>query len=168
MITAPASIAWLFNVRGGDVIRSPLPLAQAILNADGSARLFLDPAKVTPDLPAWLGNEVRLETPDDLPAALAELSGKRVLIDPAQSSAWYFETLKDAGARRSSARRSRAPCPGPARTPWRSRARAAPTCATAPPSPASCTGSPPRRRTPCPTRWRWWASWRASARPPAR
>ena len=31
MITAPASIAWLFNIRGGDVIRSPLPLGQAIL-----------------------------------------------------------------------------------------------------------------------------------------
>ena len=98
VITAPASIAWLFNVRGGDVIRSPLPLAQAILSADGSARLFLDPAKVTPDLPAWLGNEVRLETPADLDGALAELTGKRVVIDPAQSSAWYFETLKEAGA----------------------------------------------------------------------
>src|SRR6185312_3473776 len=31
VITAPASIAWLFNIRGGDVIRSPLPLGQAIL-----------------------------------------------------------------------------------------------------------------------------------------
>jgi Xaa-Pro aminopeptidase len=98
VITAPASIAWLFNVRGGDVIRSPLPLAQAILNADGSARLFLDPAKVTADLPAWLGNEVRLETAADVDRALSELSGKRVVIDPAQSSAWYFETLKAAGA----------------------------------------------------------------------
>jgi Xaa-Pro aminopeptidase len=29
VITAPASIAWLFNIRGGDVIRSPLPLSQA-------------------------------------------------------------------------------------------------------------------------------------------
>ncbi|HEX6866085.1 MAG TPA: aminopeptidase P family N-terminal domain-containing protein, partial [Caulobacteraceae bacterium] len=63
VITAPASIAWLFNVRGGDVIRSPLPLGQAILNADGSARLFLDPAKVTPGLLEWLGNEVSLEKP---------------------------------------------------------------------------------------------------------
>ena len=98
VITSPSSIAWLFNIRGGDVIRSPLPLAQAILNADGTARLFLDPAKVTPDLPAWLGNEVRLETPADLGAALAELTGAPVLVDPAQSSAWYFEALKDAGA----------------------------------------------------------------------
>jgi Xaa-Pro aminopeptidase len=98
VLTAPSSIAWLFNVRGGDVIRSPLPLGQAILNKDGSARLFLDPVKVSPELRAWLGNEVALETPDDLPAALADLKGKRVLIDPGQSSAWYFDTLLKAGA----------------------------------------------------------------------
>ena len=99
VITAPASIAWLFNIRGGDVIRSPLPLGQAILAADGSARLFLDPAKVTPDLPAWLGNAVRLETPDDLPQALAELKGLSVVVDPGQSSSWYFDTLGVAGAK---------------------------------------------------------------------
>ena len=98
VITAPASVAWLFNIRGGDVIRSPLPLGQAILYADGAARLFLDPVKVTPDLPAWLGNQVRLESPDALPAALAELGGKRVMIDPAQSSSWYFDTLAAASA----------------------------------------------------------------------
>jgi Xaa-Pro aminopeptidase len=98
VLTAPSSIAWLFNVRGGDVIRTPLPLGQAILNKDGSARLFLDPAKVTPELPAWLGNQVRLETPEDLPQALAELKGRKVLVDPAQSSAWYFDTLQAAGA----------------------------------------------------------------------
>lgn len=98
VLTAPSSIAWLFNVRGGDVIRSPLPLSQAILNKDGTARLFLDPAKVTADLPAWLGNQVTLETPDDLPGALADLKGKRVLVDPGLSSAWYFETLTQSGA----------------------------------------------------------------------
>jgi len=98
LITAPASSAWLFNIRGGDVIRSPLPLSQAILSADGTARLFLDPAKVTPDLPAWLGNGVTLEPPEALPDALADLSGQRVLVDPGQSSAWFFEALQKAGA----------------------------------------------------------------------
>ncbi|MFI4934194.1 MAG: aminopeptidase P family protein [Caulobacterales bacterium] len=98
LITAPASIAWLFNIRGGDVIRSPLPLSQAILNADGTARLFLDPAKVTADLPAWLGNAVTLEPAEALAGAIGDLKGRRVLVDPGQSSAWYFETLKDAGA----------------------------------------------------------------------
>jgi len=98
VLTAPASIAWLFNIRGGDVIRSPLPLGQAILNADGSAALFLDPAKVSPELPAWLGNGVSLEPPQALAGALAALKGRKVLIDPGLSSAWYFETLKAAGA----------------------------------------------------------------------
>ena len=99
VITAPASIAWLFNVRGGDVIRSPLPLSQAIVKADGTARLFIDPAKVTEPLPAWLGNQVSLETPDALDGALADLAGQSVLVDPGQSSAWYFDTLVAAGAK---------------------------------------------------------------------
>ena len=98
VITAPGSIAWLFNIRGGDVIRSPLPLSQAILRKDGTARLFLDPAKVTGDLPAWLGNQVTLENPEVLPAAMAELKGLKVLVDPGQSSSWYFDTLAADGA----------------------------------------------------------------------
>jgi Xaa-Pro aminopeptidase len=98
VITAPASIAWLFNIRGGDVIRTPLPLSQAIVRDDGTARLFLDPDKVTEDLPAWLGNQVSLEDPDALDGALAELKGAKVLVDPGQSSAWYFDQLASAGA----------------------------------------------------------------------
>jgi Xaa-Pro aminopeptidase len=98
LITAPASIAWLYNVRGGDVIRSPLPLAQTLVRADGRARLFLDPAKVSDALPAWLGDGVMLETPERLADAISELKGQRVLVDPAQASAWYFAELEAAGA----------------------------------------------------------------------
>ncbi|MBI2262255.1 MAG: aminopeptidase P family protein [Caulobacterales bacterium] len=98
VLTAPASIAWLFNIRGGDVIRTPLPLGQAVVRADGTARLFLDPRKVTNELPGWLGDAVTLEAPEALSAALDGLSGQSVLIDPGQSSAWYFDRLKAAGA----------------------------------------------------------------------
>ena len=98
VLTAPASIAWLFNVRGGDVIRTPLPLAQAVVEADGSARLFIDPKKVTNELPGWLGDQVRVESPEALDGALESLKGRRVLIDPGVSSAWYFERLAQAGA----------------------------------------------------------------------
>ena len=99
LLTAPASIAWLFNLRGGDVIRSPLPIGQALLSADGSARLFLDPGKVGPELPGWLGNAVTIEAPAALEPALHALAGKRVLVDPAQSSAWCFDTLEGSGAK---------------------------------------------------------------------
>ena len=39
-----------------------------------------------------------LEAPDALAGALADLKGLPVLVDPALSSAWYFEALKAAGA----------------------------------------------------------------------
>ncbi|MDI6625244.1 MAG: aminopeptidase P family protein [Brevundimonas sp.] len=98
ILTAPSSIAWLFNIRGGDVIRTPLPLAQAVVKADGTARLFLDPRKVTNALPGWLGDAVTLEAPEALPAALDALKGQAVLVDPGQSPAWYFDRLEAAGA----------------------------------------------------------------------
>jgi len=98
VLTAPASIAWLFNIRGGDVIRTPLPLSQAIVKTDGTAQLFMDPRKVTNALPGWLGDAVTLEAPEALEGALDALAGQKVLVDPGQSSAWYFDRLSGAGA----------------------------------------------------------------------
>ena len=97
VLTGPTSLAWLFNIRGGDVIRSPLPLGQAIVGADGQAKLFLDPGKVTDDLPAWLGNATELLPPEALLPALKALAGQRVLLDPANASAWYFDTVAASG-----------------------------------------------------------------------
>jgi Xaa-Pro aminopeptidase len=98
VITSPASIAWLFNVRGGDVARTPLPLGEAVLHKDGTADLFLADEKVSPELRQWLGNEVAVKPSTELRPTLVSLSGKKVKLDPATSSAWYFEQLKAAGA----------------------------------------------------------------------
>jgi Xaa-Pro aminopeptidase len=98
VITSPASIAWLFNIRGGDVSRTPLPLGEAVLRADGTADLFLAEEKVTRDLREWLGNEVAVKRSEELEPTLASLKGKRVRLDPASASAWYFEQLAAAGA----------------------------------------------------------------------
>jgi Xaa-Pro aminopeptidase len=98
VITSPASIAWLFNVRGGDVARTPLPLGESILHADGAADIFLAKEKVTPELREWLGNEVSVRGSEELPDALTQLGGKKVRLDPATASAWYFEQLRSAGA----------------------------------------------------------------------
>jgi len=98
VITSPASIAWLFNVRGGDVARTPLPLGEAILHKDGTADLFLADEKVSPELREWLGNQVAIKPSDELQPTLRGLSGKKVKLDPSTSSAWYFEELKAGGA----------------------------------------------------------------------
>ncbi|MGE0739870.1 MAG: aminopeptidase P family protein [Hyphomonadaceae bacterium] len=98
VITSPASIAWLFNVRGGDVARTPLPLGEALLRADGTADLFLADEKVSAELRQWLGNEVAVKPSSELQPTLASLTGKKVKLDPSTASAWYFEQLQTAGA----------------------------------------------------------------------
>ncbi|MBI1339969.1 M24 family metallopeptidase [bacterium] len=107
VITSPASIAWLFNVRGGDVSRTPLPLGRAILHADGQAELFLRPEKVTPELGSHLGNEVQIRPIRELEHRLHKLAGKRVALDPSAASAWFFETLNGLGAE---VKRAQDPC----------------------------------------------------------
>lgn len=99
ILTSPSSLAWAFNIRGGDVIRTPLPLGQAIVDKDGHARLFLEPAKVTDDLAAHLGNAVALQAPQALNAAIAALAGKTVMLDPSLASSWYFDAVERAGAK---------------------------------------------------------------------
>lgn len=99
VITAPPSIAWLFNIRGGDVSRSPLPLSFAILNADGTATLFVAPEKISDETRAHLGNEVSLRPESEFAAGLAEYADKTVRVDPASASAWVFDTLTAGGAR---------------------------------------------------------------------
>ena len=98
VLTSPAALAWLFNIRGNDVTRTPLPLGSALLRSDGTATLFVKPEKVTPALRAFLGNEVAISFEADFPAALTGLAGQRVLVDPALSSAHVFSGLEASGA----------------------------------------------------------------------
>ncbi len=98
IITAPASLAWLFNIRGGDVACSPLPLGRAIIRSDASAELFLDPAKETDGLREHLGNQVTLLPLDTLDQHLSELKDRTISLDPALASAWFFGALEAAGA----------------------------------------------------------------------
>jgi Xaa-Pro aminopeptidase len=99
VLTATDSIAWLFNIRGGDVAHTPLALAFAILRADATADLFLDRRKLTPGLETHLGNAVALREPGEFAVGLAELAGKRVRVDPAVTAAWVFDRLEAAGAK---------------------------------------------------------------------
>jgi Xaa-Pro aminopeptidase len=98
VLTSPAALAWLFNIRGQDVTRTPLPLGSAILRNDGTATLFVMPEKVTPALRGFLGNEVSISPDTDFAGALADLSAQRVSVDPALSSAHVFMSLEAAGA----------------------------------------------------------------------
>ena len=98
VISDPASIAWLLNIRGADVPFTPFALGFALAHADGRCELFMDPAKLPPETREWLGNGVTVAGRDALAGALAGLSGKRVRVDPAGSPVWFAQTLQAAGA----------------------------------------------------------------------
>jgi Xaa-Pro aminopeptidase len=100
VLTMPESIAWLLNIRGGDVPHTPLPLSFAILRRDGTVALFIDRRKLVPGLERHLGNAVTLLPPERLGQELDALAaaGRRVQVDPASAASWIFDRLAAAGA----------------------------------------------------------------------
>jgi Xaa-Pro aminopeptidase len=98
VLTDPASLCWLLNIRGADVPFAPLALGFLILAKDGTAELFMAPAKIGPAVASHLGPEVVLRPPSALPEALDALSGKRVRVDRSGSPIWFAQRLRAAGA----------------------------------------------------------------------
>ena len=100
VISAPDSIAWLLNVRGGDVPRTPLPLSFAVVASSGDVDWYVDPRKLHPDLRPHLGNRVQVRPPAALGEALDALgrAKARVLIDGATAAVWIADRLEGAGA----------------------------------------------------------------------
>ncbi|QLE34408.1 aminopeptidase P family protein [Vibrio parahaemolyticus] len=98
VITALDSICWLLNVRGLDVSRLPVLLSHAILHADSSVEYFLDPARLPAEFAVHVGTGVTVHHPEALQSRLEAMSGKKVLLDPAISNAWFKLVLQNAGA----------------------------------------------------------------------
>lgn len=99
VITALDSIAWLYNVRGEDVARTPVPLAFTLVHRDGTADLFVDDAKLTPAVRTHLGNAVRVAPRAAFGEALGHLAGLTVAADPDRMARAVFDALRHAGAR---------------------------------------------------------------------
>ena len=101
LLSAPESVAWLLNVRGGDIPYMPVALCFALLHADGGVDLFIQPGKVGPELRAHLGEGVRINDMETFGPALGRLGVERraVLVDGDGAPDWAWRRLKEAGAR---------------------------------------------------------------------
>ena len=101
MISAPDSLAWLLNVRGGDVPRTPFALGYAIIDKDGKVDLFMDPRKLTQEARTHLGNEVAVAEPAGFLSALDRLgkAGAVVAVDAMTAGVAVSDRLKAAGAK---------------------------------------------------------------------
>ena len=84
VLTDPSSIAWAFNIRGGDVAHTPLALGFAILAADGKHQLFMDQRKFSRQVAAYLTQLADLHDPAAFEGAVAGLArgGAKIALDP--------------------------------------------------------------------------------------
>jgi len=99
IITDPASIAWLFNIRGRDVPHTPLPLSFAVLHAKGGSELFIDGRKLSNAMRDQLENTAHVREARDFGARLSELGavGARVLYDRGGSAEAVARLVEEAG-----------------------------------------------------------------------
>jgi Xaa-Pro aminopeptidase len=98
VVTDPASLAWLLNIRGSDVPFTPFVLGFALLHADATVELFMAPQKLPESTRAWFCDGVTALDRPALPQALERLAGKRVRVDPANAPVWFAQRLRQAGA----------------------------------------------------------------------
>jgi Xaa-Pro aminopeptidase len=100
-LTQPDGVAWAFNIRGKDVGHTPLPLAYALVPAEGRPRLFIDGRKLSNETRAHVEDVAGVEPYEAFRPALAELGarGAAVLVDPASAPAAAGRGVEAAGGR---------------------------------------------------------------------
>jgi len=99
VISDPHNLAWAFNLRGGDVGHTPLPLGYAILPREGRASLFFDPAKVTNEAGAAVGDLADFAPVSSFPEALDGLGrrGGKIRVDSATGAVALIRRIEAAG-----------------------------------------------------------------------
>ncbi|WP_416882885.1 aminopeptidase P family protein [Marivita sp.] len=94
VLTLPDSICWLLNIRGDDLPRTPFMLGFALLHAEGSVTLYVNPEKLV-NLGDHLGPKVRVAPVEEFLPALTGLEGP-VQIDPGSCPVIVADTLAEA------------------------------------------------------------------------
>ncbi len=98
LIFAPDSVSWLLNIRGTDVPMLPLVQSFALLSADSSLTLFIDPGRVPAGLAEHVGEGLKVVPESEAETILSAYKDKTVLADPVTANAWTQLALRAGGA----------------------------------------------------------------------
>ncbi|HEV2554808.1 MAG TPA: aminopeptidase P family protein [Bosea sp. (in: a-proteobacteria)] len=99
VVSDPHALAWTFNIRGGDVEHTPLPLGYAIVPREGRPTVFLAPEKITNEAGDAIGAVGEIAPPAALTTQLAALgaAGARVRLDATTAASALASLIRDAG-----------------------------------------------------------------------
>ena len=98
VITFPESVAWLLNIRGSDLLHTPVPLCYVIIRADSKVTWFISPDRVPADIIDHLGTDVEVLAPAAFNDAIKALgTEKTAVLVPDSSPAMVSELVKQSG-----------------------------------------------------------------------
>ncbi len=99
IVTDPASVAWLFNIRGGDLAHTPFPLSFAAVHPAGRPELFIDGRKLSNAVRDRLETFADIREVRDFSARLTAFGkeGRKVLYDPKGSAEAVARLVEAAG-----------------------------------------------------------------------
>lgn len=99
IMSDPHNLAWMFNLRGGDLGHTPLPLGYALVPRAGRPVLFLDSAKMTNEAGHALAPLADIMAPPAMADALKALGAAKakVRLDSATGAAALATMIEDSG-----------------------------------------------------------------------
>ncbi|MEX0590041.1 MAG: aminopeptidase P family protein, partial [Xanthobacteraceae bacterium] len=100
VLSDPASIAWTFNIRGGDISHVPVSLSWSIVPRDGQPLLFVDGRKLSNEVRDALARLADLREPGELEIALTKFAkGKTIRLDQATAPRRLADLIETAGGK---------------------------------------------------------------------
>lgn len=98
LVTMLDEIAWLLNLRGGDIAYNPVFFSYVIVTED-SLQLFIDVSKITHEVKAHLGSEVEVFPYEQVEASLKTLAEHGTVICDSTRASWRLYSLLGDSAR---------------------------------------------------------------------
>jgi Xaa-Pro aminopeptidase len=101
VVSDPQAAAWTFNIRGADVVHTPLPLCFAIIPREGRPSLFIDGRKLSNDVRHRLETLADMRADGDFTAALIALgtAKKTLRLDQATAADAIARLLTEHGGK---------------------------------------------------------------------
>ena len=97
LISALEDIAWLLNIRGGDVLNTPVVSAYVLVSRT-ECRLFIDESKLSSEVRNELeADGIEVYDYESIQKAVASLnSGASIIIDPEKTNVWLYKSIPEA------------------------------------------------------------------------
>jgi Xaa-Pro aminopeptidase len=99
VLSDPASIAWTFNLRGGDVTHTPIALAWALVPREGEPLLFIDGRKLSNEVRDALSRLASIQEPRNFEVELREFAahGRTIRLDQASAPRRLADLIEGGG-----------------------------------------------------------------------